>query len=352
MLPRTYPSYPVPHEFLLADPGKSVRSWDPHDPPQHRADFAYLGRMLATMQAALPEPKLTVVTTTDHRTLPRYGRDVAVIQRAGPDARPPRYANRVLAVFKTHSAQPVLAARPGRESPALTAVSTLAYLQAAAGGAPARLAFRGRFPGRAAPVVEPIPMGVMWPCRVAFPPITERPIDVLFNGSVQTRERTGLRRLAGTPKMHSRDAMLRRLAELQAEAPELRVEVAVTPSFAHSKHAPADDYWRRLGSAKLCLAPRGDTLETYRVFEAARAGCIVLGERLPSNWFYDRAPVLDQTGWRDLARSVRSLLADEAELIARHQATRSWWEQSVAPEPVGRHVAAVLKRALGAGRGD
>ena len=341
------PSLPrlVPHEFLLADPGKSVRSWDPHDPPR-RADFAYIGDMLAAMEAELPEPSLTVVTTTDHRKLPRYGRDVVVIQRGGPDARPPRYAKRVLAVFKTQSSRPLLAARPAREPPRLTAASGLAYLQAAAGGAATRAAVAARFPGRAAPVVEPIPMGVMWPCDGAFAPITERPIDVLFNGSIQTSARRGLRRVLGTPKMYSRQAMLAGLAELQAEAPELRVEAAVTPSFAHSKHASADEYWRRLGSAKLCLAPRGDTLETYRVFEAARAGCIVLAERLPSNWFHDGAPVLDQTGWRDLARSVRALLADESELVARHRATVRWWDECVGPEPVGRHIAAVLRRAL------
>lgn len=335
----------MPHEHLIAAPGKAAREWDPRLPPR-RADFAYLGRMLAAMETELPEPSFTVVTTTDHRGLPRYGRDVVVIQRNGPDARPPRYADRVLAVFKTHSPVPVLAARPGREPPALTAASALNYLQVAATGATARLALRARSLRRRRPIIEAIPMGVMWPCEVECPPIAGRPVDVLFNGSVETRERRGLRRHIATPKTHSRKAMLARLSELRAEAPELRIDVALTPSFADSKATPAGEYWRRLADAKLCLAPRGDTLETYRLFEAARAGCVVLGEKLPSNWFYDHAPVLDQTGWRDLARSVRATLADEAELSAQQRATVEWWERYASPEAVARYVADVLRDAL------
>lgn len=333
------------YEHLIADPGKDVRPWNPHDPP-HRADFAYLGATLAALQVELPEPELTVITTTDHRTLPRYGRDVVVIQRAGPDARLPGYADKVLAVFKTHHPRAVLAARPGREPPLLTAVSALAYLQVAATGAPARLAHRLRARANGTAVVEPIPLGVMWPCHAPLPAITERPVDVLFNGSVQTADRAGLRRRVGTPKIRSREAMLARLAELREEAPELRIEVALTSGFADSKHAPAAEYWDRLASAKVCLAPRGDTLETYRVFEAARAGCVIVGERLPSTWFFDPAPVLDATGWRDLARRVRSVLDDESELVARHDATVEWWKRYLAPEAVARHIAAVLRRAL------
>jgi hypothetical protein len=186
----------------------------------------------------------------------------------------------------------------------------------------------------------------MWPCEVKRRPIAERPVDVLFNGSVETRERRGLRRHMATPKTHSRRAMLARLSELRAQAPELRVDVTLTPSFADSKATPAAAYWRRLADAKLCLAPRGDTLETYRLFEAARAGCVVLAEKLTSNWFYDHAPVFDQTGWRDLAGSVRAILADEAELSARQRASFEWWERFASPEAVARHVADVLRDAL------
>jgi hypothetical protein len=302
--------------------------------------------MLAAMEAELPEPSLTVVTTTDHNALPRYGRDVVVVQRGGPDARPPRYADRVLAVFKTHSALPVNAARPGREPPALTMASSLAYLQVAAAGAPARFGLWTGSLRHRRPIVEPIPMGIMWPCEVECAPIAQRPVDVLFNGSVQTRERRGFRGRIETPKTHSRKTMLARLAELRAEAPDLRIEVTLTPSFANSKATPTGEYWGRLADAKVCLAPRGDTLETYRLFEAARAGCVVVAEKLPSNWFYDHAPVLDMTGWRNLARSLRAVLDDEADLGARQRATVEWWQKYASPDAVGRHVAGVLRDAL------
>lgn len=340
----------MPCEHLVANLGRPVRAWDPRNPPA-RADFAYLGALAAALEEALPERSLTLIVTTDHRTLPRYGRDVVVIQRAGPDGRPPDYAHRVLAVFKTHSARPVLAARPAREPPALTFTALLSYLQVLAQGAPSRMrlrahAARARAGGRPGPIVEPIPLGVMWNGDVACRPAAERPIDVLFCGSVETAERHGLRRRVGTPKSRSRRAMLAAARRLQAEAPELAVELALTSSFAASKRADADAYWARLAEAKLCLVPRGDTLETYRLFEAARAGCVVVGERLPSNWFYDAAPAIDRTGWRGLGDCIRALLADERALADRQRATLDWWERSVRPEAVAHHVAAIVRAAL------
>jgi hypothetical protein len=326
---------PVAWTHLIASRGKPVRSWDPRDPPR-RADFEYLGALAATAEAALPEPELTLIVTTDHRELPRYGRDVVVIQRAGPDGRPPAYAQRVLAVFKTHAAHPVLAARPGREPAGLTATSLLSYLQVLGAGAPARLRARGT-------IVEPIPMGVMWMPDVPPRPIGERPVDVLFRGSVETAERPGLRGRLGTPKSRSRAAML---AALERLAPELAVDVGVTSSFTASKRAGPEEYWASLTNAKLCLVPRGDTLETYRLFEAARAGCVVIGERLPRNWFYDPAPVIDQTGWRGLGDCVRALLGNPPALAGLQRQTLDWWERHAGPEAAGRHVAATVLDSL------
>ncbi len=325
---------------VIANRGKPAREWDPRDPPP-QADFAYLGALAAAAEAALPDAPLTLIVTTDHRTLPAYGRDVVVIQRAGPDGRPPDYADRVLAVFKTHSARPVLAARPGREPLALTATALLSYGQVLASGAPSRIR-------RRAAVVEPIPLGVMWSPDLPFPPSAQRPVDVLFNGSVATADRDGLRARVGTPKSHSRQAMVAALRRLQAEAPDLTIDIGLTDSFAASKHAGPEAYWARLARARICVVPRGDTLETYRLFEAARAGCVIVAERLPPNWFHDDAPVIDRTGWHGLGACLQALLRDPQALAERQRQTLRWWEHRVGPEAVGRHVAATVAAALAA----
>jgi hypothetical protein len=328
----------MPWTHVIANRGKPPRHWDPRDPPR-RADFEYLGALAAAAEAALPEAPLTLIVTTDHRTLPAYGRDVVVIQRAGPDGRPPDYADRVLAVFKTHSARPVLAARPGREPLALTTTALLSYAQVLVSGAPSRLR-------AGSAVVEPIPLGVMWSPDIPVVPSAERPVDVLFCGSVATADRDGLRARIGTPKSHSRAAMLAALRRVHAEAPDLTIDIGLTDSFAASKHAGPEAYWARLARAKICLAPRGDTLETYRVFEAARAGCVVVTEHLPSNWFYADAPVIDRTGWRGLGASLKALIGDERALAEHQRQTLQWWERRVAPDAVGRHVAATVAAAL------
>jgi hypothetical protein len=136
------------------------------------------------------------------------------------------------------------------------------------------------------------------------------------------------------------------LAALRPLESELSVDVGLTPSFAASKHAGPDEYWARLAAAKVCLVPRGDTLETYRLFEAARAGCVVVGERLPSTWFYDRAPAIDMTGWNGLAERLRALLADPAGLADRQRRTLEWWDGCAGPQAAGRHVARIVEAAL------
>lgn len=319
---------------MLANRDREPRAWDPRNPPG-KADFAYLGALATAAEAALPEPDLTLIVTTDHRVLPRYGRDVVVIQRAGPDGRPPDYAGRVLAVFKTHSDRPVLAARPGREPWALTATALASYAQVLALGLPARRRARGA-------LVEPIPLGVMFSPEIEVRPVAERPVDVLFCGSVETVGRGGLRGRIGTPKTHARQAMVEALRGL----PGRRLDVGLTPSFEASKRAGADDYWSRLGEAKICLVPRGDTLETYRLFEAARAGCALVGERLPSNWFHDPLPMVDATGFGGLAATLEALLSNPVALAERQRQTLDWWERYAAPEAVGRHVAATVHAAL------
>jgi hypothetical protein len=319
---------------LLANRDRPAREWDPRHPPRH-ADFAYLGALATAIEEALAGRDLTLVVTTEHRTLPVYGPDVVVIQRAGPDGRPPDYADRVLAVFKTHSPRPVLAARPGREPFALTATALASYAQLALRGAPSRLRRRGA-------VVEPIPLGFMWDGEVTAPPVDSRPVDVLFCGSVETAARPGLRGRLGTPKSRSRAAMLDAARRLPSS---IAVDLGVTESFAASKHAGPQDYWARLAGAKVCLVPRGDTLETYRLFEAARAGCVLVGERLPSNWFYDGAPVIDQTGWRGLEACLRALLADPGALAERQRHTLAWYEACVSPRAVARHVATTVEAA-------
>ena len=46
-----------------------------------------------------------------------------------------------------------------------------------------------------------------------------------------------------------------------------------------------DDYMKEMANSKICLAPRGTSFETFRHYEAASVGCVVVSYRLPPTWF-------------------------------------------------------------------
>ena len=103
-----------------------------------------------------------------------------------------------------------------------------------------------------------------------------------------------------------------------------------------------------LAQSCLCVVPRGNSPETFRFFEALRAGCIVVCEALPGHWFYKGAPVITLDRWSDLSRVVPSLVGDPQELERLQLASLRWWRERCSEEAVGRYMADHV-RAAGAG---
>ena len=78
--------------------------------------------------------------------------------------------------------------------------------------------------------------------------------------------------------------------------------------------------------ARVCLAPRGTSVETFRVLEGLRCGCVVVGERLPRFWFYEGAPIVQLDRWSDLPRALAPVSTTRRALEARSPAGRwCWW---------------------------
>lgn len=104
-------------------------------------------------------------------------------------------------------------------------------------------------------------------------------------------------------------------------------------------------FGRLLYECKIALCPVGVVNpETYRHFEALRAGCVVVSGPLPPQYFYMNSPIISLPDWHSLDTTITQLLADPAALALRQQAGLAWWEKVCSETAVARHLAAELHR--------
>ena len=283
----------MPRYFLdLPEEGTS-RSWDPHSGPHpERADTRYFGGVFREMEKTLVDPDLDIHLTWDSERLPRYGNRVVAVVLRDETGRIPRYSGRVRAVFKCYGSRPALGAGPLR-NPSATGLLELAqyalrWVRWLPGGAAyARLAAGRRLRRRRPPPrVHAIPLGTYNQLDLPMIAIDERPTDLFFAGSVD--HRASPRRLV-SPKTRSRREMLAAVRRLGRLHPGLCLDMRVTVGFAASAAASPEAYSRGLMNARVCLAPRGTSVETFRLLEGLRAGCVVVAERLPRHLLLRRS---------------------------------------------------------------
>ena len=259
----------------------------------------------------------------------------------------PRYVDRVRAVFKSYGLRPQPAGRaPRRRSAhrragAGAALGPLAALATRRGGAGAHAP--GAAPGGRAlpPDVALIPVGTYNQLDLPIVPMSDRSTDVFFAGSVE--HDATVRARIGSPKARSRREMVAAVESLAARRPGLRTDVRLTSGFTASEAAAAG-YSQGLMDSRICLAPRGNSAETFRVLEGLRYGCVVVGERLPRFWFYEGSPVLQLRSWGELERVVAPILDDPGEMARLHAESLAWWRDRCSEQAVGRFLAERLNR--------
>lgn len=306
---------------------------------------AYWGRVFQAADRHLGARGLRFYLTWDLHELPEYGDDVVGISIGDEWGLTPRWAHRVRAAFKLHGARPWLERNPLREPSRLAALTLLRYARSQARRLPAEIAdHRAARRGESVAIgvdVPQLPVGYSNLLDLPIKPFADRPHAAFFAGSVENEPRSWRSpvRWLGTPKDVARRDMLRALESYRVARPDVPVDLRTTADYWTSMGDDPSRYSTGLMDAKICLAPRGTTVETYRVFEGLRYGCVVISDPLPATWYYEDAPIIRLQRWRELPRLLDALLADEAALEARHRASLDFWRERCSEDAVGRFVA-------------
>lgn len=347
-----YASEPYANQFFMYIGGRLI-PWDIYDPEPENCSFvAYFGQVLQTVDRALPNQGLIFyVTMVDIKELPSYGDNVFVLILGDEFYRIPDYINQVGGVFKcygTHQIReqinlyrPLLKLSYFKFLVLGQSVKNMGYRLAK------KIKYRLRklrilLLGRVhvAPIYD-IPPGYFNSKKLPVKPIQDRTCDIFFDGSIVQHIYPvwSLRYWSKTPKAYAREQMVNSLKQFQAKNPQFQIDLAVSVGYVGSSHAACSTYSDDMMNTKICLAPRGTTLETYRLLEAMRYGCVTIVESLPDRWFYNGAPIIQIGSWQNLEPVLTRLLNDPELLQTLHQQTLDWWETKCSEKAVGRYVA-------------
>jgi hypothetical protein len=318
---------------------------------------AYHNKILQTVEQNLEEKSLVFYITKDELDdLPSYGENVVVIIAGDEWCRFPKYAHRVLAIFKSYGTKPFLGCNPLLEPSYINFASLIQFLRIWISCLPRLINYRFQLLmslilGRLRSNIYTIPLGYYNQYDTPEKNISRRTNDVFFAGSIadDTYPPGLIKRfiisLLKPPKIQSRQSMVFCIRKFQDRFLNFKVELSITSSFFTMNDEDIKAYSERLMDSKICLIPRGTSYETYRLFEAIRFGCIPIFEALPPHWFYEDSFGVKVKNWNNLEEILEELLNDSDLLQSKHQRALWWWENKCSESAVGQYIVDKLLSA-------
>lgn len=331
-------------------------------PPEGKAAGVehYFATTSSLIEAACSDQGLHFHFTANTKTVPVSGPKSVVFVMSEENGIIPRYAGSVGAVFKCYGTTFVPMAQWLWNHPSLLmscsvrdAIVLKRILLARWQSRREHLRSQER---SAAAIVHHIPVGYYSAPPADLPPWEQRVNDVFFAGSTRHAlvERKAFLKIRN-PKQVVRDDMVAALERLAAKK-HWNLKLLFTKGFI--PHAVAwgfapegstmstDDYMSEMANSKICLAPRGTSFETFRHYEAACVGCVVVSDRLPNTSFYRNPPFIFVEDWRKIDKVLERLTQDLVKLRTIHEQTLRWWNDRLSPEALADYVVRVLLRML------
>ena len=105
-----------------------------------------------------------------------------------------------------------------------------------------------------------------------------------------------------------------------------------------------DEYSKLLSQTKIALCPSGYcSKESFRIFEAARCGCVLIVDDIPTNlWYYNEFPGIILKDWSDIS-VIERLLSDPDAMEDISNKTIRWYERCISPRSVASYVQNKIK---------
>jgi len=105
----------------------------------------------------------------------------------------------------------------------------------------------------------------------------------------------------------------------------------------------AVEYSNKLYDSQIVLCPKGfHVSETFRHYEAMRAGCVIISEKLPNTYLYRNSPIIQVSNWLEGLEFAKKLLADSELLKSYHEKVLHWWKTVCNEHSTALYVSNIL----------
>tara|TARA_R110002074_G_scaffold69755_6_gene162368 strand:+ start:190 stop:1089 length:900 start_codon:yes stop_codon:yes gene_type:complete len=177
--------------------------------------------------------------------------------------------------------------------------------------------------------------------KISPMPFEERPIDILFRGNGNSR-----------PEFYS--YITEKFVPLVKEGrfKKLKCNISFGTKFRDIDSSNGRDpttFVTEMAISKICLCPRGTSVETFRHTEALRSGCIIISEKLPEAEYYKDCPfyIVDKQ-WTRLPQILDEIFNpdNEEKNLNMHKKMLQLWEDRFSEKAVANNIVSIVKKYL------
>ena len=192
-----------------------------------------------------------------------------------------------------------------------------------------KMVFKNYFPkGERHPKMRPLPLGYLQGfCADGVTKMSDRVVEYSFSGTVNNS---------------GREVLHESLMELKEDGRRKYIDFYT----GWAKGLDMTQYSELMNNTQVALCPHGYvSSETFRYFEAAKAGCVILSEAKPDVWYYEGAPHVLIHDWTELSETLDNLLSQPELLEQKRQETLDWWNEKCSPVAVANYIMKELENA-------
>ncbi len=99
------------------------------------------------------------------------------------------------------------------------------------------------------------------------------------------------------------------------------------------------EYSEILVNSKIALVPEGYLSDiSFRFFEAAKMGCVIISKELNDHWFFQEFPGIETKNWINLYKHIHTLISDEKALKKLQDKMMSYYEKYCSEEATAEFI--------------